>query len=66
MNYAAGALLLVKSIEARRDELGERRAHAEIMAALDAFDAIVADMLGALPRHVDTDSLSVRRVSVTS
>ena len=48
MNYAAGALLLVKSIEARRDELGERRAHAEIMAALDAFDAIVADMLDAL------------------
>lgn len=49
MNYAVGALMLVKDIEARRDDLGERKAHAEIMAALDAFDAIVADILGALP-----------------
>ena len=49
MNYAVGALLLVKDIETRRDEIGERKAHAEIMAALDAFDAIVADILGALP-----------------
>ena len=49
MNYAVGALLLVKGIETRRDELGERKAHAEIMATLDAFDAIVADILGALP-----------------
>ena len=49
MNYAVGALLLVKDIETRRDEIGERKAHAEIMATLDAFDAIVADILGALP-----------------
>lgn len=49
MNYAVGYLLLVKDIETRRDEIGERKAHAEIMAALDAFDAIVADTLGALP-----------------
>ena len=49
MNYAVGAFLLVKDIETRRDELCVRKAHAEIMAALDAFDAIVSDILGALP-----------------
>ena len=49
MNYAVGDLLLVKDIETRRDEIVERKANAEIMAALDAFDAIVADILGALP-----------------
>lgn len=36
-------------LKRRQDEIGERKAHAEIMAALDAFDAIVADILGALP-----------------
>ena len=52
----------MSKLKRRPDDLGERRARAEIIAALDAFDAIVADMLVALPRHVDTDSLAVRRV----
>lgn len=49
MNYAVVAFLLVKDIETRSDEICERKAHAEIMAALDAFDAIVSDILGARP-----------------
>ena len=46
----------MSKLKRRPDETDEQ------YAALDAFDAIVADILGALPRHADTDSLAVRRV----